>query len=186
MRSSVTVIVLLLSVTVVLAACGAPTAPTALPAASTTVPATPTTVPATATPAPPTPTTVRATATVPPVTPTPVAPTPTVPPATPTAASGLRVTLATNPAAPMMGSIQFIVQVNDAKGQPVNDANVKVTATHPGMNMTISGNATAQGNGRYAVQGNLGMGGAWKVKGEVNKSGIPSFTQEFDLDAMDH
>jgi nitrogen fixation protein FixH len=84
----------------------------------------------------------------------------------------------------MMGSVQFIVDVTDAKGQPVNDAIVKVTANHPGMNMTISGTATAQGKGRYAVQGNLGMNGAWKVKVEVSKTGLPSFTQEFDLTAM--
>ena len=84
----------------------------------------------------------------------------------------------------MMGSVQFIVDVTDAKGQPVNDANIKVTAIHPGMNMSISGTATAQGKGRYAVQGNLGMGGAWKVKVEVNKTGLPPSAQEFDLEVM--
>ena len=84
----------------------------------------------------------------------------------------------------MMGSVQFIVDVTDAKGQPVNDASVKVSANHPGMNMSISGTATAQGKGRYAVQGNLSMGGGWKVKVEVNKTGLAPFVQEFDLEVM--
>ena len=129
MRSIVATLIVLMGVSIALVACAASASPTAVPAAPTVAPATPTTAPAA-------PTTAPATATVPPAIITRV-------PAAPTAASSLRVTLNTNPADPAMGGIEFIVEVRDAAGQPVSDADVQVTAKHTGMGMSISGKVMA-------------------------------------------
>lgn len=184
----VTLAALLLSLSLLSACSTAPAAPTIAPATPTvqrtaapaTAPTTaPTTAPASTTPptptaAPATPTRVPATATSAP------------PPNTPTPASSLRVTLNTNPSDPMMGEIEFVVQVHDVSGQPLNDAEVQVTATNATVNAKLGGKATAQGNGRYNFKGSLSAGGSWYVKVEVKKAGLQAVTREFELQAMDH
>ena len=90
------------------------------------------------------------------------------------------VTLTTNPNTPSVSDVTLIVEVRDRSGRAVNDADVKVSATHPSMSHAgISDNATAQGTGRYAIKGNMGMSGTWRAKVEINRPGAPPFAQEF-------
>ncbi len=102
--------------------------------------------------------------------------------ATPTPASGAQITLTTNPSPPKSGDVEVIVQVKDANGQPLDGASVIVIGDHTEMKgMMMQGNATAQGNGRYAVKANFGMSGMWKMTVQVNKPGSPAMAQEFNI-----
>ena len=92
------------------------------------------------------------------------------------------VTLTTNPNTPAVGDVTFTAEVRDKNGREVNDAEVKISANHTTMTHTgMAGTATAQGNGRYAVKGNVSMSGAWRAQVEVNRPGAQAFTQEFDV-----
>ena len=90
--------------------------------------------------------------------------------------------LTTNPNIPGVGDVTLVVDVRDRNGRPVNDAAVSISASHTSMaGMNLAGQATAQGGGRYAVAGKLGMSGAWRAKIEVNRPGAQPVTQEFDI-----
>jgi len=103
--------------------------------------------------------------------------------ATSTPASGTQITLTTNPNPPTSGDVEMIVQVKDTKGQPLDGASVMVIGDHTEMKgMMMQGNATAQGNGRYAVKANFGMSGKWKMTVQVNKPGSPVLAQDFNVE----
>ena len=97
------------------------------------------------------------------------------------AASGLIITAETDPAPARVGDVEIILMVIDAQGNPVTGANVGIYADHTdmtGMNMT--GQATEQGDGRYAIQANFSMSGNWMLKVDVNTNG-QSEAQEIPL-----
>ena len=105
----------------------------------------------------------------------------TVAPALPSSGD-FSVALSTNPVSPAAGEITLVVDVVDRNGRPVDGADVQISASHTTMaGMNISGKATAQGKGRYAIRGNMAMGGAWRAKVMINSPGARPFTQEFDL-----
>jgi len=98
------------------------------------------------------------------------------------AASGAQISLTTNPNPAKSGSVELMVQVADAGGQPITDAEVFVFADHTTMGgMSMQGRATAQGGGRYATTADFSMAGTWKVSVQVRKSPL-NITQEFELD----
>ncbi len=100
---------------------------------------------------------------------------------TPTS-SDAQISLTTNPNPPQSGNVQLIVQVNDAKGQPLPDANVYIFADHIEMKgMSMNGKATAQGGGRYATTANFSMAGPWKVTVQVKKAPL-DVVEEFKLE----
>lgn len=102
--------------------------------------------------------------------------------ATPTP-SNSQITLTTNPNPPKSGDVEMIVQVRDASGNPLNDGIVMLFADHMDMKgMTLQGKATAQGNGRYATIANFSMSGKWKVTVQVNKTGMTSLAQDFNIE----
>jgi len=102
---------------------------------------------------------------------------------TPTpASSDATISLTTNPETPQSGNVELIVQVNDAKGQPLPDADVYIFADHTEMKgMSMNGKATAQGGGRYATTANFSMAGPWKVTVQVKKAPL-DVVQEFKLE----
>jgi hypothetical protein len=84
-----------------------------------------------------------------------------------------------NPAA--MGDIELVLNVTDSAGQPIEGATVDVTATHLDMSgMDMSGAATEQGAGKYAINANFSMSGNWKLKVYVRKDGL-DYSEEIDL-----
>jgi len=101
----------------------------------------------------------------------------------PTSAAGPQVTLTTNPNPPEMGPVELVIDVKDARGQPVNGANVLVLASHTDMSgMDQQGQATAQGNGRYAITADMsGMGGEWLITVQVRKDDL-NLAQDFRIE----
>lgn len=104
------------------------------------------------------------------------APTPT-----PTS-SDAQISLTTHPDPPQSGKVELIVQVNDARGQPLPDADVYIFAGHTEMKgMDMNGKATAQGDGRYTTTANFSMAGPWKVTVQVKKAPL-DVIQVFNLE----
>ena len=78
------------------------------------------------------------------------------------------VSLITNPNPLQMGPATFIIDVKDKDGKLVDNATVFFDLNMTAMNMgTQQGNATSQGNGRYAATGTMSMRGPWKVTTKV-------------------
>lgn len=85
-----------------------------------------------------------------------------------TTTEGLQVTLQTNPAQPELGPVELIVDVKDEDGQAVDGATVTLKADMIGHSMgDLSGQATGQANGRYAIGANLSMAGEWQIDVQV-------------------
>jgi uncharacterized GH25 family protein len=84
-----------------------------------------------------------------------------------------------NPAA--MGDIELVFNITDSNGKPIAGATVDVTATHIDMTgMDMSGAATEQSTGKYAINANFSMSGNWKLKVYVRKEGI-DYSEEIEL-----
>ena len=78
------------------------------------------------------------------------------------------VSLTTNPNPLRTGPATFIIDVKDQVGKPVDDATVFFDLNMTAMNMGAQqGNATSQGNGRYAASGQMSMRGPWKVTTKI-------------------
>ena len=78
------------------------------------------------------------------------------------------VSLTTSPNPLRMGPATFIIDVKDKDGKPVDNATVYFDLNMTAMNMGIQqGNATTQGNGRYAATGTMSMRGPWKVATKI-------------------
>ena len=87
----------------------------------------------------------------------------------------------TNPKPAAMGDIELIFNITDASGNPIEGATVDVTAIHTDMTgMDMSGAATEQGAGKYAINANFSMSGNWKLKVYVRKEGL-DYSEEVDL-----
>lgn len=99
----------------------------------------------------------------------------------PPASSDVNVSLTTRPDPPEGGDVELVATVTNAQGQPINDAEVFIFATHTEMTgMDMEGQAVAQGEGRYATTANFSMSGAWRVTVQVNYGG-QNTVEEFDL-----
>lgn len=95
--------------------------------------------------------------------------------------SNVVVTAETNPNPATMGDVEIILTVTDGAGNPLTGATVMVTADHTDMTgMSMTGQATEQGDGRYAIQANFSMSGNWMLKVEVKQDG-QSVVQEISL-----
>ena len=78
------------------------------------------------------------------------------------------ISLTTNPNPLQMGPATFIIDVKDKTGKPVDNATVSFDLNMTAMNMgTQQGNATPQGDGRYAASGRMSMRGPWKVSTKI-------------------
>lgn len=93
----------------------------------------------------------------------------------------LNIKVDTNPNPAAMGDIELILNITDASGDPIEGATVDVTAIHTDMTgMDMSGAATEQGAGKYAINANFSMSGNWKLKVYVRKEGL-DYSEEVDL-----
>ena len=82
----------------------------------------------------------------------------------------VNIKIETNPNPAMMGDTEVILTITDASGNPIEGATVDVSAEHTGMSgMDMSGLATEQGSGKYAINANFSMSGDWKVTVYVRK-----------------
>ena len=104
--------------------------------------------------------------------------------ATPAPASSgksVNIEVETNPNPAAMGDIELVLNITDAGGNPIEGATVDVTATHTDMTgMDMSGAATEQGAGKYAINANFSMSGNWELKVYVRKKGL-DYSEEIDL-----
>jgi hypothetical protein len=102
-------------------------------------------------------------------------------PASPDSDKPVNINLETNPTPAAMGDIELVLNITDSAGKPIEGASVDITATHLDMaGMDMSGAATEQGTGKYAINANFSMSGNWKLKVYVRKDGL-DYSEEIDL-----
>jgi len=105
--------------------------------------------------------------------------------AAPAASAALQTTtiqMETNPNPAKVGDVELNFLITDQSGAPLEGATVAVTADHPTMSgMGMSGAATEQGGGKYAIRANFSDSGAWKITVEVSKGDL-SDKQELNLE----
>ena len=91
------------------------------------------------------------------------------------------ITLSTNPITPVVGKTEMILEIQDEEGQPLSDAKVEVSADHSDMSgMTLTGIASEQEDGKYAIDAEFSMSGNWKVTVMVQKESL-NFVKDFEL-----
>jgi hypothetical protein len=94
-------------------------------------------------------------------------------PAPSTAEKLVNIAVSTNPDPAVVGDVELIFTITDANGNPIEGAAMDVSADHTDMTgMTMSGVATEQGGGRYAIKANFSMSGNWKLTVHVRKEGL--------------
>jgi hypothetical protein len=98
------------------------------------------------------------------------------------AAPQVTVKMDTNPSPATVGEIELSFMVTDQSGAPLEGAKVDVSADHPAMSgMGMSGLATEQGGGKYAIKANFSDSGDWKITVSVRKGEL-DVKQEFQLE----
>jgi uncharacterized GH25 family protein len=103
--------------------------------------------------------------------------------ATPTVTSSkpVNINMETNPNPATMGDTELILTITDTNGNPMEGAKVDVTADHTDMTgMSMSGSATEQGSGKYAINANFSMSGNWKLKVYVRKDTL-DYSEEIPM-----
>lgn len=94
-------------------------------------------------------------------------------PADATPAKPVNIKFETNPTPAMMGDMELILTITDANANPIEGAKVDVSVDHTDMTgMGMSGLATDQGGGKYAINANFSMSGNWKLTVYVRKDGL--------------
>jgi hypothetical protein len=97
------------------------------------------------------------------------------------ATASIQFTLETNPAPPVTGKNEIILRLQDQDGEPLTGAIVEVSADHTDMTgMTMSGSATEQEGGKYAITADFSMSGTWKITAYVRKDGL-DVNKDFEL-----
>ncbi len=92
------------------------------------------------------------------------------------------VSLTTDPNPLRIGPATFIIDVKDKNGKPVNGATVSFDINMTAMNMgTQQGNASPQGNGRYAAYGRMSMRGPWKVSTQITMPDGSTVNKDFTV-----
>ena len=105
----------------------------------------------------------------------------TATPADKTPARQVNIKVETNPSPAMMGDMELILIITDANGNPIEGARVDVSADHTDMmGMGMSGPATEQGGGKYAINANFSMSGTWKLTAYVRKDEL-DYKEEIEL-----
>lgn len=98
-----------------------------------------------------------------------------------TSAMPVTITVETNPDPAMMGEVEMVFTILDDRGQPLTGAEVFLFADHTDMTgMTMEGQATEQGEGRYAIRANFSMSGNWTLTVQVKKDGL-DYSQDIHL-----
>ena len=93
----------------------------------------------------------------------------------------VKFTFETNPAPPVAGKNEIILKLQDQDGKLLTGATVDVSADHTDMTgMTMSGQATEQEDGKYAITADFSMSGTWKITAYVRKDGL-DVKKDFEL-----
>lgn len=93
----------------------------------------------------------------------------------------VKINVETDPNPAAIGDIELVLNVTDSAGKPIEGATVDVTAIHLDMaGMDMSGAATEQDAGKYAINANFSMSGNWKLKVYLRKDGL-DYSEEIDL-----
>lgn len=93
----------------------------------------------------------------------------------------VNIIVSTNPSPAMMGDMELIFTITDADGNPIEGATVDVSADHTDMTgMGMSGLATEQSGGRYAINANFSMSGNWRLTVYVRKDGL-DYKEDIDI-----
>ncbi len=91
----------------------------------------------------------------------------------------IQVETSPNPA--MMGDVTFTLVITDESGNPLEGARVDVSLDHTDMTgMGMSGPATDQGEGKYAINANLSMSGNWKMTVYVRNDSL-DYKEDIEL-----
>lgn len=102
-------------------------------------------------------------------------------PATTTIPKTANITLDTNPNPATMGATELVLTITDASGNPIEGARVDVSADHTDMSgMSMGGEATEQGGGKYSIKADFSMSGNWKLTVHVQDVGL-DYNQEILL-----
>jgi hypothetical protein len=95
------------------------------------------------------------------------------PPPAAEVAPQVNVKLETIPNPALIGDVELVLTVTNQNGNPIEDAKVDVSADHTDMTgMGMSGPATEQDGGKYAINANFSMSGNWKITVYVRKDGL--------------
>ena len=82
--------------------------------------------------------------------------------------SNSSISLSTNPDPLQPGPATFFIDIKDKSGKLIDTAKVSFDLNMTTMNMgTQQGDATSQGNGRYAAMGTMTMRGPWRISTQV-------------------
>ena len=102
-------------------------------------------------------------------------------PADTTSAKSVNIAVSANPNPAMMGDMELVFTITDTDGNPIEGAKVDVSADHTDMTgMGMSGPATEQGGGKYAINANFSMSGNWKLTVYVRKDGL-DYKEDIDF-----
>lgn len=86
-----------------------------------------------------------------------------------------------DPSPARMGDVTLTLMITDQNNQPIEGARVDVSVDHTDMTgMTMSGSATEQGGGKYAINANFSMSGNWKMTVYVRKDSL-EYQEDIDL-----
>ena len=86
--------------------------------------------------------------------------------------NALAIRVETLPTPARVGDVEIILTIEDSMSNPVTGAIVSVYANHTDMSgMDMTGMATEQGNGSYAILANFSMSGNWLLEVSVKTDG---------------
>jgi len=98
------------------------------------------------------------------------------------AAPQVTINMETNPNPAVVGDVELSFTITDQSGAPLEGATVDVSAEHPAMSgMGMSGLATEQGGGKYAIKANFSDSGNWKITVFIRKDSL-DVKQELPLE----
>lgn len=108
---------------------------------------------------------------------------PPAPTVAPTTGGQPVVTVGTDPNLPTSnGQTELQIDIKDSAGNPLSGVEVTVLADMVGHSMGLmTGQASEQGNGRYATFVPFNMAGQWKVTVEVRRADELLIRQDFVL-----
>lgn len=93
----------------------------------------------------------------------------------------VNIQVESNPNPAMMGDVMFTLVITDESGNPLEGARVDVSLDHTDMTgMGMSGPATDQGEGKYAINANLSMSGNWKMTVYVRNDSL-DYKEDIEL-----
>ena len=98
-----------------------------------------------------------------------------------TSAKPVNIQIESNPNPAMMGDVKLTLVITDENGSPIEGARVDVSVDHTDMTgMGMSGPATDQGEGKYAINANFSMSGTWEMTVYVRKDSL-DYKEDIEL-----